>query len=938
MLQNEIQQKDEIFSKNLLVNKCITIYIRKTSLIKKAFKMLNHIENNILETELRYKKIYTISKFIKDIQSLDKFKLNIQDLGLSLLDKRWTNIVNNNGYLSVHNTIDNLSIPEKFNWVDFTKNDEYSLVDTSSFIKNFMSLIVPINCKIEKNTKDEELEINVYDIKPPLQTTYGHQNGIYLQITLIKHKIRLMGLIDRDMLGIHRNKINYNNIKSELLKLKFENDEADKYINCISLRDSLTVDTRRLINKIKNQKEKIDFYKNIELSVIVCEYSFLPDISKIELITLLLEFNLIEKARGLFSKIPFSKDLLAFKYRKFLDNIKFIKNNSLNNNIDIPFETQIENLNACEKIKRKAYDKLKTINKSNDGDSKAYKYLEGLLKIPFGKIRHESDLNNSYTEKFEKFNKKYPTFKIKDKNMIKSLNYLKSINSKDTPCKSDISELSNYIQTSVDKQIIYMEKVNKILSDHIHGHELVKTQIKRLLAKWISGGQSGMILGLEGPPGNGKTTLIKKGLANCLVDDKNLPRPVGFIPLGGSCNASTLVGHGYTYQGSTWGRIVDILMDCKCMNPILLFDELDKVSNSENGKEVSSILIHLTDTSQNEEFYDKYFDGIPLDLSKSLMVFTFNDRNKIDPILLDRMTVIKTEPLRLDDKLIVAKKHLIPEITDMINLTKNDIIITDSIIKSLIYDYTKEAGARQLKRLLDELINELNLRMLMEPHLKLEINQELIDSVFSERDKIKEEVISSSCSSIGQINGLYANCLGLGGILPIQVSDHIGDGKFELTGTQGDTMKESMKCAKSVAYHLYKRDFDPEDKIDLKDIGLHIHCPSTSIPKDGPSAGAGICLAIYSHLSKKPIYSHIAITGEIDLKGKITAIGGLEAKLNGAKKAGARVILIPKENKEHLERLFKNNHIKEEDNFKIILVEHINECIKYVIKMQDTSD
>jgi hypothetical protein len=140
------------------------------------------------------------------------------------------------------------------------------------------------------------------------------------------------------MLGIHRNKINYNNIKSELLKLKFENDEADKYINCISLRDSLTVDTRRLINKIKNQKEKIDFYKNIELSVIVCEYSFLPDISKIELITLLLEFNLIEKARGLFSKIPFSKDLLAFKYRKFLDNIKFIKNNSLNNNIDLVYQ------------------------------------------------------------------------------------------------------------------------------------------------------------------------------------------------------------------------------------------------------------------------------------------------------------------------------------------------------------------------------------------------------------------------------------------------------------------------------------------------------------------------------------------------------------------------------------------------------------------------
>ena len=923
---------NEYNSKDNLVENTIKIYLNKINLLKKSNLMLEHIKQNILEPELKDKKIINLDKFIKDINSLGKFNLRIQQMGLILLERRWVQFVKNNGFISIKETLNNLCtlIPE-FNTSIFTdKNDPLCLVDTKQFINYYLDLIKPIHIKIENNFKNLEPELSFYDIKPALQTTYGNQNGIYVQFSQNKYKLLIMGLIDNDILYVHRSKINKIKIKEELLKLKFEDNEADKYLNCISLRDCLTNETRRLINKIKNQKEKIDFYKNIDISVILCEYSFLPDISKVELITLLLEFNLIDKARGLFSKIPFSKSLLAFKYRKHLDNIKSIKFTSIDSNIDVPFETQIENLNASDKIKRKAYDKLKIINRSNDGDSKAQKYLEGLLKIPFGIIRNESELDNSIVKKeLANFNTKYPEFNIEDTNRIKILKFLNQIDSNKLD-KEYTNNLKNTINLSIENQIKYMDKVENILSEHIHGHQPVKTQIKRLLAKWISGGQSGMILGLEGPPGNGKTTLIKKGLANCLIDTNGESRPVGFIPLGGSCNSSTLVGHGYTYQGSTWGRIADILMDCQCMNPILLFDELDKVSNSENGKEISSILIHLTDTSQNEEFYDKYFDGIPLDLSKSLMVFTFNDRNKLDPILVDRMTIIKTEPLRLNDKLVVAKKHLIPELSKLINLSSDDIEISDGIIKELIYNYTKEAGARQLKRLLEELINELNLQMLMNPSLKLIINNKLIESVFWERDKIKDELIPSNRSLIGQINGLFANSLGLGGILPIQVSDYIGEAKFELTGTQGDTMKESMKCAKSVAYDLYIKS-NSDIKIEDNKQGLHIHCPSTSIPKDGPSAGAGICLAIYSHLLNKPIYSHIAITGEIDLKGKITAIGGLEAKINGAKKAGVTKILIPTENKEHFERLIKNNHIEISNNFEIIMVENIHQCIEHVI-------
>ena len=182
---------------------------------------------------------------------------------------------------------------------------------------------------------------------------------------------------------------------------------------------------------------------------------------------------------------------------------------------------------------------------------------------------------------------------------------------------------------------------------------------------------------------------------------------------------------------------------------------------------------------------------------------------------------------------------------------------------------------------------------------------------------------------------MYANALGLGGIMPIQVSQG-GDSKLELTGQQGDVMKESMKCSYTMAKTLmrenseWKQKEEEDEEKDKKEKGLHIHCPSTATPKDGPSAGGAICLAIYSYLSKKPILTHVAMTGEIDLRGNITAIGGLEAKLNGAKKAKIKLALIPKENEQQLERLRYDKKSPEDDNFKVIMVEHVKEAIKYV--------
>ena len=317
------------------------------------------------------------------------------------------------------------------------------------------------------------------------------------------------------------------------------------------------------------------------------------------------------------------------------------------------------------------------------------------------------------------------------------------------------------------------------------------------------------------------------------------------------------------------------------------------------------------------------------------MVFTFNDKSAIDPILLDRMTIIKTDALNIDDKKVIAKKHLIPQIVKGIDLRPEDVNISDSIIESLILDYTREAGARQLKRILDDLLQELNLRRLINPDIEMTIDDPLIENVMHHLDKIRPETIAEH-PTVGQINGMYANVLALGGILPIQVCSSASETKLELTGTQGDVMKESMKCAKTMAINLILDKPEEErgeckmSKEDLYKVGLHIHCPDTSMPKDGPSAGGAICLAIFSFLTKKPIKQTVAMTGEIDLIGNITAIGGLDAKLNGSKKAGVTLALIPKENEPQLERLRQDGESPEDDNFKVILVDHITQAVEHV--------
>ena len=399
------------------------------------------------------------------------------------------------------------------------------------------------------------------------------------------------------------------------------------------------------------------------------------------------------------------------------------------------------------------------------------------------------------------------------------------------------------IDMTTHKVTNYMSDVSKTLNAAVHGHEKAKRQVERIIGQWINGDQTGYCFGFEGPPGVGKTSLAKKGIAQCLKDDKDVSRPFAFIAVGGSSNASTLDGHNYTYVGSTWGRIVDILMETKCMNPIIFIDELDKVSRTEHGKEIIGILTHLIDPTQNDTFQDKYFTGIELDLSKALFVFSYNDVDAIDRVLLDRIHRVKFDHLSLEDKLTITKDYLFPEIYSKMGL--NDVInISNDVVEYIIEEYTCEPGVRKLKEILFEIVGEINLTVLQSNSANMTLPIEVtVDDVKNKYLKDRHEIRSKKIHKnprVGLISGLWANALGRGGVLPIEVS-FVPSHNFldlKLTGMQGDVMKESMTMAKTLACKLaYKEIGDKKmgeliKKVDVSKMqGIHIHVPEGATPK-----------------------------------------------------------------------------------------------------------
>ena len=439
------------------------------------------------------------------------------------------------------------------------------------------------------------------------------------------------------------------------------------------------------------------------------------------------------------------------------------------------------------------------------------------------------------------------------------------------------------------KDSINLEKSRKILDKEHYGLDKVKERIVDSLAVYKRNPEfNGQILCLAGPPGVGKTSIVKS-LA------KSMGRKYVRIALGGIHDEAEIRGHRKTYIGSMPGRIVEAVIKSGVMNPIILLDEIDKVGNDFKG-DPSSALLEALDPEQNNSFADHYIE-FPLDLSRVLFITTANDVSAIAGPLYDRMEVIELNSYTALEKFYIAKKHLVKKEMIKHSLTSKEFKISDDAINILIENYTREAGVRTLEKQIATLCRKATVSL--ESGAKsFKVTDKNIEEYLGKK-KFSDDLVSKE-DQVGTVNGLAWTSVG-GTMLPIEVSVLDGTGKIELTGNLGDVMKESAKTA--VSYIRSKASEYGIDEDFYKNKDIHIHAPEAAVPKDGPSAGLAITTAIVSELTGIAIKSNVAMTGEISLKGKALAIGGLKEKSMAAYKAGCDTVIIPQDNKKDLEEI-----------------------------------
>jgi len=583
-------------------------------------------------------------------------------------------------------------------------------------------------------------------------------------------------------------------------------------------------------------------------------------------------------------------------------------------NIDVIEETLEYFCNMSEDERRENLNKLKNINILNETIEP---YILKLINSNIDDNTKNHIISTIHTSSSSRDNKL--------KNWVRNVMKL--------PLGETVGVNISDLDTTKKKKSFLNELMVK-MDNAVYGHNDAKRHIIQIMAQNITNPNSkGSVMGLWGPPGNGKTSLIKEGIA------KAMNRPFVFISLGGATDASFMEGHDYTYEGSMYGRIVAGLIKCKCMNPIFYFDELDKISNTPKGEEIANLLVHLIDPVQNCFFKDKYFHDINFDLSKCTFIFSFNNPRKVNPILMDRITKIQTKYLTRNQKLHIGSNYLMPSILKEMNMEKDNITITTELVEKLIDEYTTEGGVRGLRKTLFHLVREVNLAEITESKLEgsivrypfqLTVNN-TVDMLKDFRPVEKTEVHDRD--KVGLINGMWAGSMGLGGILPIECI--LIPSKVPLTikatGSLEKVIKESTEVACSVAWS--KLSTRTKNKLNKKwkdySEGIHIHCPEGAVPKDGPSAGTALTVALYSLFTNKTIPNNIAITGEINLQGDVMVIGGLEEKLQGAKKAGVVKAFIPRGNEKDLYKI-RTRVPNLFDNFEVQIVDHVDEVIEEV--------
>ncbi len=462
---------------------------------------------------------------------------------------------------------------------------------------------------------------------------------------------------------------------------------------------------------------------------------------------------------------------------------------------------------------------------------------------------------------------------------------------------AEATVLANYLDICLDipwkkatKDRLNVSSVEKVLNADHYGLEKVKERILEYIAvKQLSPNLRNQILCLVGPPGVGKTSI---GASIARAMNRKYVR----ISLGGVRDEADIRGHRKTYIGAMPGRIVTAITQAGVRNPLILLDEIDKMSRDNHGDPMSAML-EVLDGEQNKSFRD-HFVELPFDLSDCVFIATANSLDNIPRPLLDRMEIIELGIYTKREKLEIAKRHLIPKQLLRHGLNRRKLKITDDAIVELIDYYTREAGVRNLERQIAALCRKVGKKLLTEEQKQIVLHASDVASYLGAR-KLLPELIDAQ-DEVGCVNGLAYTELG-GSLLKVEVAVLDGSGKIETTGSLGEVMKESAQIAVSYVRSIAKEYGIPTDFYKTKDI--HIHFPEGAIPKDGPSAGVTMVTALVSALTGRAVRHTVAMTGEISLRGKVLAIGGLKEKTMAAYTAGVRTVLIPEENLRDLDEL-----------------------------------
>ncbi len=549
---------------------------------------------------------------------------------------------------------------------------------------------------------------------------------------------------------------------------------------------------------------------------------------------------------------------------------------------------------------------------SMDANQKEY-YLRERLKAIHDELGDEENLDNEISE----YRKKIEKLETIDENKEKLFNEIKRLE-KTAGNSAEANVIRNYIDTCIGlpwgvftKEKSDIKKISANLDKNHYGLEKVKKNVIEALAvRQLNPKINGQIICLAGPPGVGKTS-IARSIA------ESTGRKYQRIALGGVHDEAEIRGHRRTYIGAMMGRIMYAVNQAGSANPLILLDEVDKLGNDFHG-DPTSALLEVLDGEQNSTFHDHYID-LPFDLSKVMFITTANDYNAIPAPLLDRMEVIFVDSYTREEKIQIAKQHLISKQLKRHGLNSRQFKISDDAVYDIIDSYTRESGVRSLERTLSSLMNKAAVKIVSEEAKAVKITVKDLEKYLGAR-KFKLETINKT-DQVGIATGLAWTSVG-GETLPVEVAVMSGSGKIELTGSLGDVMKESAHAAYTCVRTMAdKLNIDTEF---YKNKDIHIHVPEGAVPKDGPSAGITLATAITSALSGIPVKSDVAMTGEITIRGRVLPIGGLKEKTMAAYRLGIKTIIIPEDNKSDLDDV--DDVVKK--SVKFVFADHINKVLE----------